>query len=69
VDYQFLDYLLKELRDRKVKNEDRFLAQFLISINVTKLRQEEELHIYDAYRADLQTKEEFTFEVKRWKAR
>ena len=52
-----------------MKNEDRFLAQFLIPINVTKLRQEEELYIYDAYRADLQTQEEFTFEVKRWKAR
>jgi len=27
------------------------------------------LHIYDAYRADLQTQQEFTLEVKRWKAR
>jgi hypothetical protein len=53
----------------KVKNEDRFLAQLLIPINVTKLRQGDELHIYDAYKADLQTQEEFTFEIKRWKAR
>jgi hypothetical protein len=34
-----------------------------------KRRQENELHIYDAYRADLQTQEEFTFEVKKWKAK
>ena len=27
------------------------------------------MHIYVAYRADLQTREEFTLEVKRWKAR
>jgi len=27
------------------------------------------LHIYNAYRADLQTQQEFTLEVKRWKAR
>jgi hypothetical protein len=30
---------------------------------------EDELHIYDAYRPDLQTRQEFTREVKRWKAR
>ena len=52
-----------------MKNEDRFLAQLLIPINVTKLRQGDELHIYDAYKADLQTQQEFTFEIKRWKAR
>jgi hypothetical protein len=28
----------------------------------TKTLQEDELHIYDAYRADLQTQEEFTLE-------
>ena len=27
------------------------------------------MNIYDAYRADLQTQQEFTLEVKRWKAR
>jgi hypothetical protein len=27
------------------------------------------LHIYEAYKVDLQTQEEFTLEVKRWKAR
>jgi hypothetical protein len=52
-----------------VKNADRFLAQLLIPINLNKLKQEDELHIYDAYRADLQTQEEFILEVKRWKAR
>jgi hypothetical protein len=30
---------------------------------------EDELHIYDAYRVDLQIQQEFTLEVKRWKAR
>jgi len=34
-----------------------------------KLKQEDELHIYDAYRPDLQTPQEFTLEVKSWKAR
>jgi hypothetical protein len=29
----------------------------------------DELNIYDAYSADLQTQQEFTLEVKRWKAR
>jgi hypothetical protein len=27
------------------------------------------LHIYDAYKADLQTQQEITLEVNRWKAR
>ena len=37
--------------------------------NLNKLKQEDELHIYDAYRVDLQIQQEFTLEVKRWKAR
>jgi hypothetical protein len=52
-----------------VKNEDQFLAQSLLPINLNKLKQEDELHIYEAYKVDLQTQEEFTLEVKRWKAR
>jgi hypothetical protein len=47
-----------------VKNEDRFLVQLLMLINLNKLKQEDELHIYDAYRADLQTHKQFTLEVK-----
>ena len=68
-DYWFLDQLLIELRCRLVKNADQFLAQLLIPINLNKLKREDELHIYDAYRVDLQTQQEFSFEVKRWKAR
>jgi hypothetical protein len=45
-----------------VKNKDRFLA--LIPINLNKLKKEDELHIYDTYRAYLQTQEEFTLEIK-----
>jgi hypothetical protein len=52
-----------------VKNADQCLAQLLILINLNKLKREDELHIHDAYRADLQTLQEFTLEVKRWKAR
>jgi hypothetical protein len=37
----------------------------LILINLSKLKQEDELHIYDAYRADLQTQEEFTLELRK----
>ena len=37
--YQFLDHLLNELRDHLMKNEDRFLAQLLILINLNKLKQ------------------------------
>jgi hypothetical protein len=36
-----------------VKNADRFLEQVLIAINLNKLKQEDELNICDAYRADL----------------
>ena len=68
-DYWFLDQLLIELRCRLVKNADQFLAQLLIPINLNRLKREDELHIYDAYRVDLQTQQEFSFEVKRWKAR
>ena len=68
-DYWFLDQLLNELGCRLVKNADRFLVQLLIPINLSKLKREDELHIYDAYRPDLQTRQEFTREVKRWKAR
>ena len=32
-----------------MKNADRCLAQLFIPINLNKLRQENELHIYDAY--------------------
>ena len=52
-----------------MKYEDRFLVQLLIPINLSKLKQEDEFHIYDAYRTDLQTHEEFTHDVKRWKTR
>jgi len=52
-----------------VKNGDQFLAQLLIPINLNKLKWEDELNIYDAYSADLQTRQEFTLKVKRWKAR
>jgi hypothetical protein len=52
-----------------VKNGDQFLAQLLIPINLNKLKREDELNIYDAYSADLQTQQEFTLEVKRWKVR
>jgi hypothetical protein len=41
----------------------------LIPINLNKLKREDELNIYDAYSADLQTQQKFTLEVKRWKAR
>jgi len=58
-----------KLRDRLVKNADNFLAQLLIPISLNKLKREDELHIYDAYREDLQTQQQFTFEVKRWKAK
>ena len=47
------------------EKQDRFLALLLILINLSKLKQEDELHIYDAYRADLQTHEEFTLELKK----
>ena len=60
--YQSLEHLLNGLRVRLVKNEDRFLA--LIPINLNKLKKEDELHIYDTYRAYLQTQEEFTLEIK-----
>jgi hypothetical protein len=52
-----------------VKNGDQFLAQLLIPINLNKLKREDELNIYDAYSVDLQTRQQFTLEVKRWKAR
>jgi hypothetical protein len=41
----------------------------LIQVNFNNLKQEDGLHIYDAYRADLQTQQEVTLEVNRWKAR
>ena len=50
-----------------MKNGDQFLAQLLIPINLNKLKREDELNIYDAYSADLQTQQEFTLKVKRWK--
>jgi hypothetical protein len=56
--------LLNELKDRLVKNADRYLAQLLIPTNLNKLKQEDELHIYDAYWEDLQTQQEFTLEIK-----
>jgi hypothetical protein len=43
--------------------------------NLNKLKQEDELHVYNAYRADLQTQEiggtqeELTLESKKWKPR
>jgi hypothetical protein len=52
-----------------VKNGDQLLAQLLIPINLNKLKREDELNKYDAYSADLQTQQQFTLEVKRWKAR
>ena len=67
--YQFLDHWLKELKRRLVENTDRYLAQVLIPTNLSKLKQEDALHIYDAYREVLQTQQEITLEIKRWKAR
>ena len=56
--YQSLEHLLNGFRVRLVKNEDRFLT--LVPINLNKFKKEDELHIYDTYRAYLQTQEEFT---------
>jgi len=67
--YWFLYHLLNELRCRLVTYADQFLAQLLIPINLNKLKREDELRIYNAYRADLQTLQELTLEVKRWRAR
>jgi len=50
--------LAKRVKEPFGENEDRFLAQ-LIPINLNKQKQEDELHMYDAYRADLQTQDEF----------
>jgi hypothetical protein len=36
----------------------------LVLINLNKLKKVDELHIYDTYRAYLQTQEEFTLEIK-----
>jgi hypothetical protein len=63
--YQFLDHWLKELKKRLVENADRYLAQVLIPTNLSKLKQEDALHIYDAYREVLQTQQEITLEIKR----
>ena len=52
-----------------MKNGDQFLAQLLIPVNLNKLKREDELNIYDVYSADLQTQQEFTLAVQRWKAR
>jgi hypothetical protein len=68
-DYWFLDHFVNRGKVPLVKNGDQFLAQFLIPINLNKIKQEDELNIFDAYSADLQTRQEFTLEVKRWKAR
>ena len=38
--HQFLYHSLNELRDRFVENEDRFVAQLLIPIDLNKLKQE-----------------------------
>jgi len=59
--------LIRHFETERNDISDRFMAQLLIPINLNKLKQEDELHICDAYRADL--REEFTLEVKRWKAR
>jgi hypothetical protein len=56
--YQSLEHLLNGFRVRLVKNEDRFLT--LVPINLNKFKKKDELHIYDTYRAYLQTQEEFT---------
>jgi len=45
-DCQFPGHLLNKLRDRLVKNEVRFLAELLTPINLNKLKQEDELHIW-----------------------
>ena len=68
-DYWFLDHFVNRVKVPLVKNGDQFLAQLLIPINLNKLKREDELNIYDAYSADMQTRQEFTLEVKRWKVR
>ena len=45
------------LRCRLKKNAYQYLAQLLIPTNLNKLKWEDELHIYDAYREDLQTQQ------------
>ena len=64
-DYWVLDHLLNELRDRLVKTK----INFWHTDQFKQTKQENEQHIYDGNRADLQTLEEFTLEVKGWKAR
>jgi hypothetical protein len=63
-DYWFLDHFVNRV---KVPFGEKTEINFWHSLN--KLKREDELYIYDAYSTDLQTRQKFTLEVKRWKAR
>lgn len=67
--YPFLDHLTSELENRLVKNEDQFLAQYLIPSLLDGLMDEVKIRLHEAYRSDIQTQEEFEAEVRRWKVR
>ena len=67
----FVDHLLQELRDRLIKNEDRFLAQHIVPSLIDGLTDDAINKLHDTYSSDMAdiTLEEFNLEVRKWKAR
>lgn len=67
----FIDHLLQELRDRLIKNEDRFLAQHIVPSMIVGLTDDATNTIFDTFKSDFAetTIDDFKLEVRRWKAR
>ena len=69
--YPLLDHLIRELEDRLLSPEERFLAQYLIPHKQEGLTDEIRNRLYEAYKDDLPAADQGVFngEITRWKTR
>ncbi|XP_076076084.1 52 kDa repressor of the inhibitor of the protein kinase-like [Mytilus galloprovincialis] len=66
----FIDHLLQELRDRLIKNEDRFVVQYLIPSKLENCSLQVVDRLFNTFTEDLPSdRDTFNIEVERWKAR
>ncbi|VDI83267.1 Hypothetical predicted protein [Mytilus galloprovincialis] len=66
----FIDHLLQELRDRLIKNEDRFVVQYLILSKLENCSLQVVDRLFNTFTEDLPSdRDTFNIEVERWKAR
>ena len=64
-----IDYLIQDMNDRLLSQEDRLLGQYLLPIKLQGLSNDIQDKMYAGYKNDLTDKREYDNEVLRWKTK